>query len=323
MPLRFMYVSGLANTTSLPAMRVLAVNARQRRLVTPTPPCSASRSMARKPTLCGVNWYSMPGLPSPTTRARPLCTWASSRTRAPSSAVKLRTLLLGALFGGRLRSVRLALLGHFWFRRSRSNDRIDRRCNLLLNRHYVCYSCALIGDELELAVRQIGHADGTVQPETAHIQVNMAGDIARQALDLHLAQYLVENAALHFDANRNSLQQYGHLHPHRLVHSDTLQVDVHQLALDGLVLPIDDHGLGAAGADFQIKNRVVARIRMQNAGNLLGVYFHRNRGFLGAVEDAWNHSGDAYPAGRILIEFALASLRCNYFLLSHTFLPLA
>src|SRR3984885_155469 len=320
MPLRFMYVSGLANTTSLPAMRVVAVNARQRRLLTPTRPCSASRSMARKPTLCGVNWYSIPGFPRPTTRAGPFCSRTSS---APSSAVKLRTLLLGALFGGRLRSVRLALLGHFGFRWSGSNDRINRRCNLFLDRHYVSYGCALVGDELELAVRQIGHSDGTVQAKTADIQVNMAGDIAGQALDLNLAQYLVENAALHFDANRNSLQQYGHLHPHRFVHSDTFEVDVHQLALDGLVLPIDDHGLGLCGTDLQVKNRVVAGIRMQNAGNLLGVDFHRDRGLLGAIENAWNHPGDAHPAGRILIELALALLCCNYFLLSHTFLPLA
>ena len=40
-------------------------------VATATPPCSASRSMARKPALCGVNWYSMPGFPRPTTRAGP------------------------------------------------------------------------------------------------------------------------------------------------------------------------------------------------------------------------------------------------------------
>src|ERR1700691_3468931 len=186
MPLRFMYLSGLAKTTSLPAMRGVAVNARQRRLVTPKPPCFASRSMARKPTLCGVNWYSIPVFPRPTTRAGPFCSRTSS---APSSAVKLRTLLLGALFGGRLRSVRLALLGHFGFRRSRSNHRIDHRCNFFLDRHHVSHSRALVGDELELATaRQIGHADRTIQSKTADIQVNMAGNISWQALDFNLAQ---------------------------------------------------------------------------------------------------------------------------------------
>ena len=59
---------------------------------------------------------------------------------------------------------------------------------------------------------------------------------------------------------------------------------------------------------------------MQNAGNLLGIEFYRDRRFLGAIEDARNHTGDAYPAGRILIELALAGLCCDHFLLSHTFL---
>ncbi len=35
------------------------------------PVCSASRSIARKPALCGVNWYSIPGFPRPTTRNGP------------------------------------------------------------------------------------------------------------------------------------------------------------------------------------------------------------------------------------------------------------
>ena len=61
---------------------------------------------------------------------------------------------------------------------------------------------------------------------------------------------------------------------------------------------------------------------MQDAGNLLGIELHRNRGFLGAVENAWNHAGDAHPACRILVELALAGLCCHYFLLSHTFLLL-
>ena len=47
---------------------------------------------------------------------------------------------------------------------------------------------------------------------------------------------------------------------------------------------------------------------MQNAGNLLGIEFDRNRGFLGAIDDGRNLAGDAYAAGRILVELALAGL---------------
>ena len=59
---------------------------------------------------------------------------------------------------------------------------------------------------------------------------------------------------------------------------------------------------------------------MKNAGNLLGIEFHRNRRFLGAIQDPRNHTGDAHPARCILVELALAGLCCDHFLLSHTFL---
>src|ERR1700722_18238726 len=127
MPLRFMYVSGLARTTSLPAIRVVAVSARQRRFATATPRCSASRSIARKPALWGVNWYSMPGFPRPTTSAGPF--FSASKLSAWS--------LLPPLLRGRIRSLDLALFGHFRFRRSRGNNGIDRRRHLFLDRHHV------------------------------------------------------------------------------------------------------------------------------------------------------------------------------------------
>ena len=71
-------------------------------------------------------------------------------------------------------------------------------------------------------------------------------------------------------------------------------------------------------ADLQIENCVVAGIRMKDAGNLLGIELHRNRGLLGAIENARNHTGDAHPACCILVELALTGLCCDYFLLSHT-----
>src|SRR3984885_1469719 len=145
MPLRFMNVSGLASTTSLPAMRVVAVSARQRRLFTITPPCSANRSIARKPALWGVNWYSIPGFPKPTTRAGPFLSPSTS-----SAKLRARSLL-PALFRRRVRCLGLALLGNFRLRRSRHHHGVHRRRNFFLNRHHVGYRCGLIGNELELA----------------------------------------------------------------------------------------------------------------------------------------------------------------------------
>src|SRR3981189_488093 len=131
MPLRFMNVSGFASTTSLPAIRVVAVSARPRRLFTFTPPCPASRSIARKPALWGVNWYSIPGFPRPTTRAGPFLSPSTS-----SANLRARSVL-PALFRRRLRGLGLALLGSFRFCRSRSHHRVHDRRHFFLDRHHV------------------------------------------------------------------------------------------------------------------------------------------------------------------------------------------
>ena len=61
----------------------------------------------------------------------------------------------------------------------------------------------------------------------------------------------------------------GTLTAQLLVHGDALQVDVQQRALDGLVLPVDDHGLGAfAAVEGEIENRVVSGFRVQDARHL-------------------------------------------------------
>ena len=65
-----------------------------------------------------------------------------------------------------------------------------------------------------------------------------------------------------------------------LVHGDALQVDVQQLALDRLILPVHDHGLGAFAAfDREIENGVVAGLRMQDARDLAGIERDRQRVF--------------------------------------------
>ena len=52
-----------------------------------------------------------------------------------------------------------------------------------------------------------------------------------------------------------------HRDAHGLIHRDALEVDVEELALDGLVLPIDDHGLHNRRAlDVQIEDGVVAGV---------------------------------------------------------------
>src|ERR1700679_2816801 len=131
----------------------------------------------------------------------------------------------------------------------------------------------LFAKELELArVRKIGDVDRAMKLEIADIDIDVARNIARQALDLDLVHHLAQNAARALHAYGNASQLHRHRDTHGLVHRNTLQIDVQQLALDGLVLPVDDHGLGNARTlDRQIEDRVVTGIRVQNLGNNLGI----------------------------------------------------
>ena len=69
---------------------------------------------------------------------------------------------------------------------------------------------------------------------------------------------LIKNAALLLYARRFTRKMNRHAHADLLVHGDALQIDVQQLALEGLVVPIHDHGFGFLLAKIEIENGVVA-----------------------------------------------------------------
>ncbi len=107
----------------------------------------------------------------------------------------------------------------------------------------------------------------------ADVHRDAGGDVRREALDLHLAQDLVEDAAGVLDAQRNSQQLHTHADAQSLVQSNALQVDVNQVVIERLALPVDDHRLGRALAgDFNVEDRVVAGLGEENPGDLLGVH---------------------------------------------------
>src|SRR2546430_17301309 len=132
------------------------------------------RSMTRKPMLWGVNWYSMPGLPSPTISFTPssnllysaeFCWW----TKDPP-AVLLPFLLPGffglrGFLGSRLCAFLsldflLALLDDFGLCRhgaSLGSNRFRRRSDFLLHRDHVSHGLIRIAEEFQsFAMRQIG-----------------------------------------------------------------------------------------------------------------------------------------------------------------------
>jgi hypothetical protein len=150
--------------------------------------------------------------------------------------------------------------------------------------------------------------------KTADVDIDVAGNVARQALDFDFAQHLVQDAAGSFYAHRNAQQLHAHFDAEGLVQCNALQVDVDQLVFDRLALPIDDHGLGRGLAcDFYVKNRVVAGLGKQNPGNLLGIHFNGHRIVAGTIKNCGNLAGNAHAAGGILGELALTGLGYDYF----------
>ena len=94
----------------------------------------------------------------------------------------------------------------------------------------------------------------------------------------------------------------GTLTAQQLVHGDALQIDVQQTALDGLILPVHDHGLGAlATFDGEIENGVVPGRGMQNTRDLARIERDRQRLLARAIEDGGDLAALAHAAGDILV----------------------
>ena len=131
--------------------------------------------------------------------------------------------------------------------------------------------------------------DRLVHLQLRNIHVQMARNVARQALDLDLAQHMLQNAALALDAHRHAGQLDRHRHPNRLVHCNPLQVDVQQRALDRLMLPVDNHRLHRRRTrHIQIEDGVVAGVGVQNPGDDARVHGHRDRLLPGTVDHRGN-----------------------------------
>ena len=158
--------------------------------------------------------------------------------------------------------------------------------DLFLHRDDVCDQLIGIGKELDLVrMRQIGHANRLPEDQVADIAFDEAGNIARQTLDLDLAKHEIENAALRLDPHRLAPQLDRHADLQHLIHGDALQIDMQQVALDGLVLPVHDHRLGLLAIQRDVEDGVMPGLGMQNSVDLLGVDGDRPGRLAGAVKD--------------------------------------
>src|SRR6202041_364858 len=135
--------------------------------------------------------------------------------------------------------------------------------------------------------------------EVGDVYRDGAGNIARQALDFDFAQHLIEDAARGLDADGHASCLDGHFDANRLIERDALEVDMDELALDRLVLPVDDHHLRGGAGEGEIEDGVMAGFRVQDFLNLLGIDFDGDGRFRGSVDDGGNLAPDAHAAGGI------------------------
>src|ERR1035438_621130 len=94
------------------------------------------------------------------------------------------------------------------FRRGRC--RCNRCClslccgrRFFANRNHVGYGRIRGTEKLDFVrVRQVADAKNPIHLQSAHVEIDMAGNFLMQTLDFHLAHYLVQNAAKSFSATR-------------------------------------------------------------------------------------------------------------------------
>src|ERR1035437_1809786 len=163
-------------------------------------------------------------------------------------------------------------------------------------------------------MRKIADADHVKQVHVADIDIDVAGDVDGEALDFDLAQHQIEDAASSLDAHRHTEGLDSNADAQSLVEGNPLQVDVNQLVLDGLALPVDDHGLGRGlAANLHVEDCVVSSLGKENPGNLLRVNLNGHGFVTGAIQNGRNLARDAHTASSIFGELAHAGLGYDNF----------
>src|SRR5512138_3022144 len=174
----------------------------------------AISSTTMKPTLWRVSRYSRPGFPSPTIRRIYKLTnlqideLTGQIVNSNPTIRKFTHPTISLFLRGFLFLLGLPLLNDFRFggrrcsRGCRCAFRGRRRGRFLGLRHHDVHQHRFaIGDGLPFRVRRdVLHANRLVEHELADVDVDVFGDIRRQALHLDLARDEIEKATLLLDA---------------------------------------------------------------------------------------------------------------------------
>src|SRR5947209_1453594 len=226
-------------------------------------------------------------------------------------------LFLARCRGGSRFFVRLALLDKFGLGGRRGSG-LGGRDDLFLDGGHVGDSLRFVRNELDLVgVREVGYADDVSELEVGDVELKLVGDVGRETLYVDLTDDLIHDAALQADALGDPGEDDGDADGHGLIHGDALEVDVHGGALDGLVLPIHDHGLCGSVSYLEVEDGVVSGLRVQDLGDLLGLDLDGDRRGAGAVNDGRDLSGAAETAIVVLVRATCALCCFNEFLRNH------
>ena len=195
--------------------------ARQRRFCTTTPSCWAMRSMAMNPALCGVHRYSETGIAEPHNqeRARPAQLpisaslpprlTSSLRPRASCPPQPRRSSLPFLATSGSAGVPAAPGAAAAPAARTSTTSGVATTSSRIETTWATVASSGVQVLDL-VGVGQTADAHHLVHSQFAHIHIDVAGNVRRQALDFHFAQHLVQDAALGLDADRNAQQLDAH-----------------------------------------------------------------------------------------------------------------
>jgi hypothetical protein len=166
--------------------------------------------------------------------------------------------------------------------------------------------------DLGVVDHEVADANPLADDKFGHIHGQLTGNILGQALDLDLAVDLLQQAPLLLDAHGLAAGLHRHLDAQALVHGDAQEVDMHQVPLDGLELPVANHGRGLAlPLDREGKDGVVAGLGAENALHHASVDTQRFGLRLAAVDDRRHLAVAAQLPGAVLAS-PLAGQRFDY-----------
>jgi hypothetical protein len=145
---------------------------------------------------------------------------------------------------------------------------------------------------------QIGHVQRLAQRHRTDVDLDLLRNVGRQALDLDVAQVVLENSALRLDAFGLAGQHDRHFETNARRHRDALQIDVHDFAAHRVHLDLAHQGLHRLVTGFELEIQQTVRLAgAQHDVERLAIEHHRPRRLALAIDDPRNLGHGAAACG--------------------------